>query len=300
MSVKNKLLLSFLSVILGIFFIVSGLGKVVNVAGFVNVLESYGMGYAAYLAPVICVAEITLGLFMLFLVNPKKYALICFFALLIFTLSFAYAYFFRNVNDCGCFGEIGFLKSSAISSFTRNLLLITFSFIVYKNSGTRTNSVITWKRNIIIFFSSLFLILSGYTMNTPILSSVPFDNEKIENTPLAKYLKTSVDSTYLIFVFSYKCPHCWDATENIKSYKEQKIVDRIIGIAVGDSVAASTYGKTFNIDFKTITVSKDSMQPLAKAFPTVYIIKNNKIEYVMQQHIYNAYTFYKFYPDMKQ
>ncbi len=296
---KNKYFTFTLSIIIGLFFIVSGAGKIVNTAGFENLLEKYGLGYIAYLAPVICVAEIVLGFTMILLVNQKKYSMFCFIALILFTVLFAYAYFFKNQNDCGCFGEIDFLKSSPLVSFIRNILLMLFCIIIYKNAPPVNEKASTWKINMILVFASISLILSGFTMSEPIISSVPFQNQNIENTALTKYVKTSKDSTYLIFVFSYKCPHCWDATENVKSYKEQKVVDRIIGIALKDSLAEFNYRKTFNIDFKIINVTMDSLKPLVKTTPTAFIIKNNKVEYVMQRTIYNALTFSNHNPLMK-
>lgn len=296
---RNKYFIAFLSIFLGIFFIVSGLGKIVNTAGFVHTLENYGLGYFAYLAPVICVGEIILGLIMILLVNPKKYSMFCFFALLAFTLSFAYGHFAKSLNDCGCFGEIEFLRSTPVVSFIRNILLMVFCNVLYKYSPATVEKLAFWKRNVLLIFISASLILSGFTMSEPIISSVPFENQRIENTELAHYVNTSADSTYLIFVFNYKCPHCWDETENIKSFKEQKIVDRIIGITIDDSVAESNYKKSFNIDFTTINIPYNSIRSLIKIFPTAFIVKNNKVEYVMQKIIHNSFTFCSLYPLMK-
>ncbi len=295
---KNKYFLELLSIIIGLFFLLSGLGKIVNTIGFTNVLESYGLGYLSYTAPLICVGEIILGLLLVFLINQKKYSLFGLIALCLFTVSYAYAHFFKNVEECGCFGEISLLNSTAAVSFIRNSVLILFCIIIFRYSPKYETVTAKWKIITISTLTAFSLVLAGYTMAESLIVEAPFENQKIEDTPLSKYVKASPDSTYLVFVFSYNCPHCWDATENVKTYLETKLVDRIIGIAGGTKIKKMEFNKTFKPDFNSFDVPFDSLKILVKHTPTVFIIKNGIVVNVMQKTIPSSFTFKEHYPHL--
>src|SRR5690606_41775992 len=55
---------------------------------------------------------------------------------------------------------------------------------------------------------------------------------------------------YLVFVFSPPCPHCWDATENVKSYKEIGLVDEIYGVVVQGAQGTPMYVERFKPNFE--------------------------------------------------
>jgi hypothetical protein len=139
------------------------------------------------------------------------------------------------------------------------------------------------------------LVLSGYTMSKPLISATPFENETVL---LSRYANTSADSTYLIFVFSYGCPHCWDATENINLYAKAKIVDRIIGISVENTKYSTAYYKYCKPAFEILNVSKDSISLFIKSIPIAFFIKNNQIQYIMPSQIHSPYTLKQFFPEL--
>jgi uncharacterized membrane protein YphA (DoxX/SURF4 family) len=287
---KKKISLSVISVVVGVFFIVSGAGKIVNSDGFASTLQSYGLSYFSYAAPLISVGEIVLGLLMLLLVNQKRYALYSLITLFVFTGAFAYAYFFRKVDECGCFGEIRFLNSSATVSFIRNGVLMICCLMVFIFSSKKIQPTRAWKRVIIYTASILAMGLGGFTMSSPLVTSTPFENQTIEKTPLINYFKPNSDSTYLVVVFSYACSHCWDATENIKQYVEAKAVSRVLGIAFGNSPKQALYYSCFNPNFQIATVPADSITKLTQSFPVAFFIKNNKIQRVMKGTISSPHT----------
>src|ERR1035437_4601779 len=125
----EKKTLNFYSMIIGVLFIISGLGKAVDVAGFTTLIGQYGLAFFAPLAPVIILFEILLGLSLLLLFNPKRDSIVAHCMLIIFTLLFAFAHFVYKVNDCGCFGAIRNTNFPPIISFIRNFILIGMSFL---------------------------------------------------------------------------------------------------------------------------------------------------------------------------
>lgn len=200
---KNKPLLSFFSIIIGVFFILSGVGKLINTVAFVDTLRSYGLDDFSYLAPFICVGEILFGLLFLFRIQIKKAAFLSIIVLIIFTIANTYAHFFKGINDCGCFGEISFLKSSYYVSLIRNIVFILISLVVYVYTNKNATPIQKWKTATIFCITVLSSIIAGFTLNEPLIIHEPFLNKPIQETPLANYITTSEDSTYLIFVFSY-------------------------------------------------------------------------------------------------
>lgn len=294
---KNKILLSILAFLTGTFFILSGVSKIINTVAFVAILESYGLGNFSYLAPFLCIGEIILGLFFLLKIRIKKAALLSIITLSFFTIVFSYAHFFKGINDCGCFGEISFLQSSYLVSLIRNLIFIFFSVVIYIYTNKDIMPVSKWKTISIFCITILSSIVAGFTLNEPFITSEPFLNKHIEETPLSNYIPTSKDSTYLIFVFSYSCSHCWNATENIKAYKENNIVDRIIGIALKDNPEKNFYHNSFHPNFEILTTSSDSMGLIVKSVPTAFFVKNNIIAPVIESDIPSPFTFKKIHPN---
>ena len=48
----DKKILNIYAIIVGIFFLISGIGKVIDTAGFSNLISQYGLGYLNWLSPV--------------------------------------------------------------------------------------------------------------------------------------------------------------------------------------------------------------------------------------------------------
>lgn len=109
----EKRTLNIYSVIVGIFFLISGIGKVFSTAAFSDLIFQYGLGYMMILSPLIVVIEILLGLFLILLIKPRRYSFLSFILLVVFTAAFAYAHFRNGVDDCGCFGSMQPLRNSS-------------------------------------------------------------------------------------------------------------------------------------------------------------------------------------------
>jgi len=293
---KNNFFLSLLSILIGIFYTISGIGKILNIENFIATLEKYGLENLSYIAPFICVGEIILGLLFLFLIRINKIALVSIITLILFTLGFTYAHFFKDINDCGCFGEIGILKSSYSVSLFRNLIFILLSVIIYIYADKNTIPTRRWKIISIFCVTIISSVIAGFTINEPFITNEPFLNKHIQETPLSNYVTSAKDSTYLIFVFSYSCPHCWDATENIKAYTENKIINRVIGVALENSPKKDFYHNNFAPNFEILTTNSESIKLLVKSIPTAFFVKNDTIKVVIQGEITSPFTFKETYP----
>jgi uncharacterized membrane protein YphA (DoxX/SURF4 family) len=298
----EKGILKVYSIIIGMLFIISGLGKVIDTSGFSNLISQYGLGYLMILSPVIVVFEILLGLFLLLLINPKFYAMISFWLLTIFTALFAFAHFKYGVNNCGCFGTLHTNLSPTISFF-RNFILMLMSLIVwindYKLIGFDLVHPSNWKKYLIITVMCISIFTAGFTYKTPYFlrnkfKIHEFQGQNIKNTNLAKYIKTSPDSTYLIFCFSYTCPHCWNSIENLRQYKITNTANIMALGALGtDEKNKDDFNNDFKPDFKIKDISINEMSKLTDLYPTAFYIEHDTIKIIIKSELPSPFVFQK-------
>jgi uncharacterized membrane protein YphA (DoxX/SURF4 family) len=296
----EKRVLNFYSVIIGALFIISGIGKVIDTAGFSNLIYQYGLGPLMILSPIIVLFELLLGLYLILLINPKRNSLISFILLIIFTILFAYAHFKYNINDCGCFGSIRQANFRPIFSFIRNFILIIMSFILWIKYPKEKNETAKWKKNLIITVMCLSIFISGFTFKTPFTfmkgaGNNKFLNQNIKNTELSHYIKTSPDSTYLIFCFSYSCPHCWNSIENLRQYRKTKSVDSVVVFAIGDPKNKLIFDQYFQPDFLINELPLPEMDKLTDAYPTAFYVRHDSVKVIIKSELPSPYIFKKMY-----
>lgn len=144
------------------------------------------------------------------------------------------------------------------------------------------------------------LFIAGFTFSTPSFlipraGKHKFQNQLIKNTPLAKYIKTSPDSSYLLFCFSYTCSHCWNSIENFRNYKKEKTVDSIISLATGDSNDKHFFDKNFYPDFFVRDLHPEEMRELTDVFPTAFYIQHDSVKIIIPSELPSHVTFKKQY-----
>jgi uncharacterized membrane protein YphA (DoxX/SURF4 family) len=290
---SNKKLLQFATIGTGIFFLVSGYSKIIDTKAFMVLIYNYGLAPLSPLAPLIAGLEILLGIAMVLLIAPRKTSAVAFFLLIFFTLSFAYGHFINDVEDCGCFGNLDALKTPPIVSFIRNFILIAINFLVWKKYPAEPVRLIRWKGITLLLFGVVAFTLSGMTMVQPLFPQSAKVDAPVQQSGLARYVTTHPDSTYLVFLFRYDCTHCWDASENVKRYKTSGMVDRIIGLGTGTAENRKIYEKQFQPNFEIRNIELDELLKITDALPTVYIIRNDSVKFVMKEPVHSPYTFDK-------
>lgn len=288
----KKNILAVISIVLGIFFLVSGVGKVLNVQAFAQTFYQYGLPPLAFLAPFIVALEFVLGVRMIMLVQQKRSFLQAAILLAIFTLSFAYGHFIHGVEDCGCFGEIGFLKTPPMVSFIRNFVLLGLAIYAWTQSENAPSTA-RWKHNVTLVVMAIAFLFSGITISQPISPRVPKADILVSDSELAGAVTTDQDSSYLVFVFSYTCPHCWDATNNIKSYVETGVADKVIAFGAGDEEDRAKYMAQFQPNFDPITMPQEELFAFTDRFPTAFLIQHDSIKSVMRGEIHSPWTLKK-------
>ena len=295
----DKKVLNIYAVITGLFFLIAGVGKVIDTAAFSDLIHQYGLGYLMILAPVIALAEIFTGIALILLINPRFYSLVAFILLLIFTISFAYAHFVHGINDCGCFGTLKHTESSPALPFLRNFILMLMSLFVFLKYPTEKIETDKWKKYLVHLVMYPAIFFSGFSFTTPFFlqsntATHKFQNKNIKDTELSKYIKTSADSTYLIFCFTYTCSHCWNSIENLRQYKRSHTVDSVFTLAMGESSDKLSFINNFHPDFHMVDLPHDSMYKLTDIFPTAFYVEHDTIKVIIQSELPSPATFIKY------
>ena len=296
----EKRILTIYSIIVGILFLISGIGKSLDTAAFSELIYQYGFRYFMILAPAIVLAEILIGLFLVLLINPRRYSMLSFVLLSVFTAAFAYAYFRRGVTDCGCFGSLQHAALSPMLTFGRNAILLIMAFVVWRKYPEEKTDTPAWKKILVSAGMVVAIFLSGYSYRLPYYfqkneSIHLYQDKDIRETALSKYLKTSRDSSYMVFCFSYSCPHCWNSIENFRQFRSSGVVDSVMALTTGNDSDRLVFIRDFNPDFSFRHVSADSLTGMINVFPTAFIIEKDTVKYVIQGTLPSPVTYTKQY-----
>jgi len=274
-----------LSPLVGIVFLVSGIGKSVIAYDFSQILMQYGFDEFRFLAPMIIIFEIALGLVLFLGIRQKLMSLISLGFVTILSLGYLYGHLFVNITDCGCFGHFSFLNTPPFFTYLRNFVLICTFLYIFLNSDNSRKA--TELNEIIIMFFILCTVcfVTGYTFKesnnetTQYITDGKRVNVKVENTALGELITLSKDSTYLIFAFTYSCPHCLNSIENLKQYERLGIVDRVLAITHStDTTTMKKFDEIFEPNFQILNFSPQQLFRLTNQFPVSYYVKNNTIK----------------------
>ena len=297
----DKKILNIYAAILGVFFLVSGAGKLVNTAEFSKLISDYGFSYLMILAPVIVLIEILLGLLLVTLIKPKRIAWLSFILLLIFTAAFGYAHFANGVNNCGCFGTIKQISMPPAFTFIRNIILMAMAIIVWFKYPDEKKEPVIWKKGLIAIVFGIAIFIAGFTFKMPPSFSSKSENHKfqdkpVSNTALAKYLKPEPGKRYLFFCFSYTCPYCWNSIENLRQFKKSNTVDSLVVLAVGEQKDKLIFENNFKPDFAITDLSSKEMDELTLSYPTGFYVANDTVKAVIQSELPSPYIFTRMNP----
>lgn len=282
------------SSIVGVVFLISGFAKAVDSGYFANIILQYGFVELQIVVPFIIFMELLFGLLLTFQVHVRMTSLFAFIFIIVLSIIYAYGLLFKNITDCGCFGHISVLNTFPAFTFIRNAILLLLLFFCWRKGDN--NSAIN--QRMITFFivvACVGMFMCGYTFkySKPMSSDKP-RTKALSDTPLANVVTISPDSSCLVFIFSYTCPHCMNSIGNFEQYEKFGVVDKIIGIAVRNDEAEARFRQLFNPKFEIRNFSKDTVVSLTKDFPKSYYIKHDSIQFEITGELPSAYFFMDF------
>ncbi len=302
MNAMKHISLHIIRVLLGLLFIISGLTKVIDTGSFVSTAWQYIPGaLVTAVAVVLPAIEIVLGLMMMLSFGVRKAAATILVLTIGFTLIFAYGYWVKDITDCGCFGRAEWRKLPPWAVFLRNALIILAAlwiFYRFEESPAETREEKELLRYKVI--TLLCLAPAAFTVAGVSYKSPYFQKEDIIRSLLGKSIrqtcfkdfKLPADSTYGIFVFSPGCPHCWDASANVASWKTAGLVDGLIAVT-GQSQRKKTeqrYRPWFGRGFNAIRYIPDrELEKTAGTVPQLVIVQRDTVVFIQSGNIHSGY-----------
>lgn len=169
-------------------FIFSGLIKLNDPHGFAYKLEEYfevfANDFSAYflslksialeLALFICIAEIVLGVAVLFYYRMKVTTWVLLLMIVFFTFLTFYSAAFDKVKECGCFGD--FIKLTPWQSFWKDIVLLVMTVTLFVQRKKLRTGFNNFKGDSIVAASTvLFTYLGYYSLaHLPFIDWLPF------------------------------------------------------------------------------------------------------------------------------
>lgn len=282
-----------IAIIIGIILIISGLSKAASFNYFSGIINNYISWFPDVIVAIIIVTELTLGIMLIFALYLKITSLISFCLILLFTLIYTYGLIYLGIHDCGCFGQVKFLNFSPVFLYIRNLLILLGLVYVYnKNKRTKQITKIPFP----VYVVTIMIISLSFFLYTPSNSHSTIKNinkelKKIsfKDSNLNKYIDISSDSTYLIYLFSYDCPHCINSMGNLMQYDNKKYIDKLIGISKENSEAKNNFIEFFNPSFEIIEIPEQEFYNISEEYPVTYFIINDSVIKVIRGEIPSAF-----------
>jgi uncharacterized membrane protein YphA (DoxX/SURF4 family) len=192
----------FSRIFVGLVFIFSGFVKGVDPLGTAYRIEDYFIAYgtlwampwALILSIALSTLEIVLGTAMVLNARIRFMSWILFSLMIFFTILTFFDALYNPVLDCGCFGD--FIKLSNWQTFFKNIVLIIFVYIIFKNRR-RYRSLFSKQEQTIVIIAFIvgFGCFSFYQYNH--LPMCDFRDWKIGND--MKPDNNSEPITYLIY-----------------------------------------------------------------------------------------------------
>lgn len=269
----------YVRLLVGVVFLLSALLKATETATFADLMSQYGAQWLGLGAPVIIFVELILGVLLIFNIHPRWISLASSIFIVVVSAVFLYGLIFKDITDCGCFGPLTWLNSKPWLTFLRNgvLLALLIPSLLKPQQGTNlsiSSIVFMAVIGIAVMFMCGFSIHGAKCLQK---SQNSFEPIPLKDSKLSELISCSSDSTYMVFAFSYSCPYCQNSIGNVNQYQQMGYVDKVIGIAIEDSVAHERFERLFEINFTIKEVSQWTMAHLTNSLPTVYFIRHDSI-----------------------
>jgi thiol-disulfide isomerase/thioredoxin len=237
----------------------------------VNLLLSYGTSWLSYFAPIITGFEIFLGFGLLFGAFRKSLSKLSFYFLILLSAVYIWGYFFRDIKDCGCFGEI--LKLNPAITLLKNALMLSLSWWLWHNSSPVIKK--KWLLAIAVVFGLITTSINGFEFKGRINSNLKLSHLNPKTSFIKPYLQSGEQ---IILIFNPLCGPCRNTS--IKLLNSKIPVVALCG-NVFSNANYQDYQKAVKPDFPIYAVSIDSVQKHVFAYPTLLYLKDGIVKEVL-------------------
>ena len=266
---------------LGLMFLFSAFAKAWDAEAFADMLLLYGPQWFSIGAPIIIMAEAVLGMALVLRVKPRWSAICADCFLIIVSAIFAYGVLVKGIQDCGCFGVFSkMFTGKPWVTFVRNALFIAISVPAILDSNREVRHLYP-KICLTILVVAIACFICGLSMRKsyklPKISQVKTTNHSKVMEKLNEIYSFNSDSTYVVYLFSFTCPHCQNSFANVQQFQQFNVVDNVVGIAVEDQEAQERFYRIYKPEIDIITIPREQMERITNQLPIVMSIKDNSI-----------------------
>lgn len=281
--------------VLGLVFLLSGGGKMVNSVGFGELISSYGLEWFSILAPVVILIELLLGFLLILRLWPRFATLSSLLLLIVFTAAFMYGHLVHGIEDCGCFGSLG-QQMPVWATYLRNIVLIALASYAFLHEKKSNTTSLDKNKLSILLLTGIMAVAFFWTGNTWHPSSFymnhfakphPLLGCDINQSPIGNYLQVVEDSTYIIWVFSYSCSGCINSMENVKNY--ENVADRFVPLAVTPDDDGRKR-KLLQFPYDPIYVG-NALAGFIEVLPTLLYVEQGKVKFIIEESVPSIYSF---------
>lgn len=282
-----------IAILLGLIFLLSGVGKMLNVIQFQDLINQLGLAWLHLFAPLVIWIEIALAFTFIFQICLKQVSLISIILLLIFTGIYTFGYVVKGITDCGCFGVFAFFTASPMFIYIRNVcMLIAANYLYFSQYQLKPNKS-KWIKIIAIILAVTVAFITGISFRP---FAFTYQKHPWEGKTITE-LNLSSDSTYsqnqLFFFYTFSCPHCLNSIENILATQKYGIVDTVRAFAISDDISATdSLRRVWEFRYPNLKTSIISSKTYAEinTFPTTLIVKKDSIVHVWVGEVPSPYT----------
>ena len=257
----------------------SGILKAFSASAFADLMSSYGATWLGLGAPLIIAFELFLGMLLIFNALPRITSAVSVAFILLVSAIFLYGVFSWGITDCGCFGPLTWLNTRPWITFLRNAIIIVL--LIPSLCRPQDSTPLTIPSVICMSLAVVVLMyICGYSMHGAKClqrAHKPFQSLPLVNHPLAQQISCNPDSTYLVFAFSYACPYCQNSIGNVNQFTSMHVVDRVIGLAIEDSVGRERFDRIFDYNFGIKEIPDIEMYKITSSLPVTFYIRHDSI-----------------------
>ena len=262
-------------------FLLSTFAKAWDAEAFADMLLLYGPQWFSIGAPIIIMAEAVLGMALVLRVKPRWSAICADCFLIIVSAIFAYGVLVKGIQDCGCFGVFSkMFTGKPWVTFVRNALFIAISVPAILDSNREVRHLYP-KICLTILVVAIACFICGLSMRKsyklPKISQVKTTNHSKVMEKLNEIYSFNSDSTYVVYLFSFTCPHCQNSFANVQQFQQFNVADKVVGIAIENPEAQERFYRIYKPEIDIITIPREQMERITNQLPIVMSIKNNSI-----------------------
>lgn len=280
-DVKGQGYLKFgMSLVLGVVFGLSAIGKLIDFPSFNEKLAAYPL-YFSGVSQLILGVELALSAAFTLFVFKKFTAKFSMVFLILLSLVYSYGYWVLGITECDCFGSFSFLNSENIAVVLgKNAVLVFMAWTLLQGSWKNKGTI-----GVLQLISLCTVALISYqVMQFGSVDNADFVKQAIGKTvssyqlPISKIQK---ENSYVL-LFSPTCKHCEEAIPMMHALQQRGKV--VAGITYSEAAEAyEVFARELAIAFEVNKVPRTLLKSITKTVPVVLEIRNDTIVGVMDK-----------------